>query len=168
MNATSGTSAEAAYDLWFHRPEVMIQFDTVNRSSCNWTATNIQFGGSGGVPVQDWTPRAPSTWSPITSPVTTARASGPGWSAIPASATPSSPRAPAGSTCRRPGGGSSGARRWPGRTSPTRRDRPRHPGGHRPAQRPRPAPGTTSAQTPLLPPTLYIHPLRNIAPAVVC
>jgi DDE superfamily endonuclease len=46
-----------------------------------------------------------------------------------------------------------------------RRDRPRHPGGYRPAQRPCPALdlGTTRAQTPFLPPTLYIHPLRNVA-----
>src|SRR5260370_13860412 len=49
-----------------------------------------------------------------------------------------------------------------------RRDRPRHPGGHRPAQRPRPALdlGTAPAQTPLLPTALYIHPLRNVALAV--
>ena len=47
----------------------------------------------------------------------------------------------------------------------SRRDRPCHPGGHRPAQRPCPAldPGTTRAQTPALPPTLYLHTLRNIA-----
>jgi len=36
---------------------------------------------------------------------------------------------------------------------------------HRPAQRPRPALdlGTAPAQATLLPPTLYIHPLRNVA-----
>src|SRR5262245_27416189 len=46
-----------------------------------------------------------------------------------------------------------------------RRDRPRHPGGHRPAQRPRPAldRATAPAQTALAPPPLSIHPLRNEA-----
>src|SRR6185437_5206081 len=57
-----------------------------------------------------------------------------------------------------PGTGRTGLRR-------PRRDRPRHPGGHRPAQRPRPALdlGTAPAQAPLLPPTFYIHLLRNVA-----
>src|SRR5260221_5253113 len=43
--------------------------------------------------------------SRITSPATTARPPGHGWSILPASATPSSPRAPAGSTCRKAAGG---------------------------------------------------------------
>src|SRR5262249_58800947 len=57
-----------------------------------------------------------------------------------------------------PGAGRAGLRR-------PRRDRLRPPGGHRPAQRPRPALGlgTAPAPTTLLPPTLYIHPLRNVA-----
>src|SRR5699024_8199441 len=57
-----------------------------------------------------------------------------------------------------PGAGRAGLRR-------SRRDRPRHPGGHRPAQRPRPALdlGTTRAQATVLPTALYIHPLRNAA-----
>jgi hypothetical protein len=51
----------------------------------------------------------------------------------------------------------------------SRRDRPCHPGGHRPAQRPCPALdlGTTRAQTPFLPATLYIHSLRNVALATL-
>src|SRR5262249_49063479 len=70
-----------------------------------------------------------------------------------------------------PGAGRAGLRR-------PRRDRLRHPGGHRPAQRPRPSLdlGTAPAQTTLLPPALYIHPLRNVAlapcrtcgPAIPC
>src|SRR5262249_50191610 len=42
----------------------------------------------------------------------------------------------------------------------------RPPGGHRPAQRPRPALGLGDgpAPTTLLPPPLYIHPLRNVTP----
>src|SRR4029077_20681585 len=46
-----------------------------------------------------------------------------------------------------------------------RRDRPCHPGRHRPAQRPRPALdlGTARAKTTVLPQALYIHPLRNVA-----
>jgi hypothetical protein len=57
-----------------------------------------------------------------------------------------------------PGAGRAGIRR-------SLRDRPRHPGSHRPAQRPRPALDlrTTRAQAPLLPSALYIHPLRNVA-----
>jgi hypothetical protein len=55
MNRTSGTSAEAAYDIWLNnwRNEVMIQHDIVNRGTCPVLAT-AEFGGSGGVPVQDW------------------------------------------------------------------------------------------------------------------
>lgn len=55
MNPASGTSAEAAYDIWLNNwnDEVMIQHDIVNRASCPVLAT-ARFGGSGGVPVQDW------------------------------------------------------------------------------------------------------------------
>jgi transposase len=51
-----------------------------------------------------------------------------------------------------------------------RRDRPRHPGRHRPAQRPCPALdlGTAPAQAPLLPPQFCVRPLRNAALTVVC
>jgi hypothetical protein len=60
MNATSGTNAEATYDLWFNNSgvtEVMIQTDySPGRGpSCGtWAATNVQFGGSNGVPVHHW------------------------------------------------------------------------------------------------------------------
>jgi hypothetical protein len=60
MNTTSGTSAEAAYDIWLGQGsssdwsnEVMIQHDIVNRGTCPAAAT-ASFGGSGGVPVQTW------------------------------------------------------------------------------------------------------------------
>ena len=55
MNPTSGTRAEAAYDIWLNkgRNEVMIQHDIVRRGTCPVRAT-AKFGGSGGVPVQDW------------------------------------------------------------------------------------------------------------------
>ena len=55
MNPVSGTSAEAAYDIWLNNwgNEVMIQHDIVNRGTCPVTAT-ATFGGSGGVPVQHW------------------------------------------------------------------------------------------------------------------
>jgi hypothetical protein len=55
MHPTSGTSAEAAYDIWLNdwNNEVMIQHDIVNRGSCHIVAT-ASFGGSGGVPVQNW------------------------------------------------------------------------------------------------------------------
>jgi hypothetical protein len=46
----------------------------------------------------------------------------------PASSTPSFPSGPAGSTCRRAGGGCFAARRWPGRPSPTRARSPWRPG----------------------------------------
>jgi hypothetical protein len=60
MNPTSGTSAEAAYDIWLGQGsssdwsnEVMIQHDIVNRGTCPPSAS-ATFGGSGGVPVQKW------------------------------------------------------------------------------------------------------------------
>jgi hypothetical protein len=55
MHAQSGTSAEAAYDVWLNNwnNEVMIQNDIVNRGSCPTVAT-ADFGGSDGVPVHDW------------------------------------------------------------------------------------------------------------------
>jgi hypothetical protein len=55
MNQASGTSAEAAYDIWLNNwgNEVMIQHDIVNRGTCQAAAT-ATFGGSGGVPVQSW------------------------------------------------------------------------------------------------------------------
>jgi hypothetical protein len=55
MHPASGTSAEAAYDIWLNNwaNEVMIQHDMVNRGTCPVLAT-ASFGGSGGVPVQKW------------------------------------------------------------------------------------------------------------------
>ena len=55
MNAVSGTSAGAAYDIWLNnwQNEVMIQHDDVNRGTCPALAT-VAFGGSGGVPTQSW------------------------------------------------------------------------------------------------------------------
>jgi hypothetical protein len=54
MNANSGTSAWATYDLWFNNwsNEVMIQHDFANNGPCTFSAT-ATFGGSGGVPVQN-------------------------------------------------------------------------------------------------------------------
>jgi len=59
--ARAGTNAEASYDIWFDNTgtidEVMIQNDySPGRSpSCGtWTATNVRFGGSDGVPVHPW------------------------------------------------------------------------------------------------------------------
>jgi hypothetical protein len=60
MNATSATSAWAAYDIWL-RPsskpkateEVMIQHDFANNGACTAEAS-ATFGGSAGVPVQKW------------------------------------------------------------------------------------------------------------------
>jgi hypothetical protein len=75
------------------------------------------------------------------------------------------PRAPAGSTCKRAGGGSSGARRWPGSPSPTPTRSPTPPRSPPPSSTPRPALdlGTAPAQATLLPPALCVHPLRNLA-----
>jgi hypothetical protein len=61
MNATAGTSAWAAYDIWLGRDgcsncaghEVMIQHDFANNGACGTRAT-AAFGGAGGVPVQNW------------------------------------------------------------------------------------------------------------------
>jgi len=60
MNPGSGTSAEAAYDIWLGQGngsdwnnEVMIQHDIVNRGTCPVSASAV-FGGSGGVPVRTW------------------------------------------------------------------------------------------------------------------
>jgi hypothetical protein len=55
MNATAGTIADAAYDLWFNNwnNEVMIQNNLVNLGPCTFVATQ-SFGGSDGVPVQTW------------------------------------------------------------------------------------------------------------------
>jgi hypothetical protein len=63
MNATRGTSAWAAYDIWLgpnncspaqcDEQEVMIQHDFAHNGACPTLAT-ADFGGSGGVPVQTW------------------------------------------------------------------------------------------------------------------
>jgi hypothetical protein len=60
MNATSATSAWAAYDIWLGPSsatspsnEVMIQTDFANNGACTAEAS-ASFGGSGGVPVQKW------------------------------------------------------------------------------------------------------------------
>jgi hypothetical protein len=57
MNATSATNGEAGYDMWLNNwaNEVMIQHD--NRGSqgdCGPVLATVTFGGSGGVPVQNW------------------------------------------------------------------------------------------------------------------
>ena len=55
MNPASGTSAWAAYDIWLNNwgNEVMIQHDFAHNGPCPAVAT-ATFGGSGGVPVQQW------------------------------------------------------------------------------------------------------------------
>ena len=60
MNATTGTSAWAAYDIWLGQGtssstshEVMIQHDFSNNGACGALAT-ATFGGADGVPVQKW------------------------------------------------------------------------------------------------------------------
>jgi hypothetical protein len=64
MNAVSGTSAEAAYDMWLgqssstnYADEVMIWNDQANRGTCGGATVKAHatFGGSGGVPRQNWT-----------------------------------------------------------------------------------------------------------------
>ena len=56
MHATSATSAWAAYDIWLNswNNEVMIQNDFVNRGACPDNRATATFGGSGGVPRQQW------------------------------------------------------------------------------------------------------------------
>ncbi|MGH7436631.1 MAG: GH12 family glycosyl hydrolase domain-containing protein [Polyangiaceae bacterium] len=57
MNSTSGTSAEAAYDIWLNdwNNEVMIQHDMYNRGGpCGPVLHTVSFGGTGGVPQQSW------------------------------------------------------------------------------------------------------------------
>jgi hypothetical protein len=64
MGAASGTSAEAAYDIWLgqnsstnYADEVMIWNDQVNRGTCGGASVEAHagFGGSNGVPQQNWT-----------------------------------------------------------------------------------------------------------------
>ena len=64
MHATSGTSAEAAYDIWLgqssstnYANEVMIWHDQVNRGTCGGASVeaHADFGSSHGVPRQNWT-----------------------------------------------------------------------------------------------------------------
>ena len=64
MHAASGTSAEAAYDIWLgqssstnYANEVMIWHDQVNRGTCGGASVeaHADFGGSHGVPRQNWT-----------------------------------------------------------------------------------------------------------------
>jgi len=55
MDATGGTSAWAAYDIWLNdgANEVMIQHDFADNGACTAVAT-ATFGGSNGVPAQEW------------------------------------------------------------------------------------------------------------------
>ena len=64
MGAASGTSAEAGYDIWLgqnsstnYADEVMIWNDQVNRGTCGGATVKAtaNFGGSNGVPQQNWT-----------------------------------------------------------------------------------------------------------------
>ena len=63
MNVTSGTSAEAAFDIWVgnnssnYANEVMIWHDQANRGTCGGATVvaHADFGGSNGVPRQNWT-----------------------------------------------------------------------------------------------------------------
>jgi hypothetical protein len=64
MHATRGTSAEAAYDMWLgqssstnYADEVMIWNDQANRGTCGGATVKAHatFGGSKGVPRQNWT-----------------------------------------------------------------------------------------------------------------
>jgi hypothetical protein len=56
----AGTQAHAMFDLWFNNwaYEVMVQYDFSNDGACqgSWpeVKTNLTFGGSNGVPVQQW------------------------------------------------------------------------------------------------------------------
>jgi hypothetical protein len=55
MNATSATSAWAAYDIWLNNwtNEIMIQHDVAGGGPCPTRAT-ATFGGQHGVPVRTW------------------------------------------------------------------------------------------------------------------
>jgi hypothetical protein len=64
MNTVSSTDAEAAYDIWLgqntstnYANEVMIWNDQANRGTCGGATVkaNATFGGSNGVPEQNWT-----------------------------------------------------------------------------------------------------------------
>ena len=64
MGGGSGTSAEAAYDIWLgqnsstnYANEVMIWNDQANRGTCGGATVKAKasFGGSRGVPQQNWT-----------------------------------------------------------------------------------------------------------------
>jgi hypothetical protein len=64
MDVSGGTSAEAAYDIWLgqssssnYANEVMIWNDQANRGTCGGATVeaNAYFGGSNGVPRQNWT-----------------------------------------------------------------------------------------------------------------
>jgi hypothetical protein len=64
MPAAAGLSAEAAYDMWLgqsgssnYADEVMIWNDQVNRGTCGGASVQAtaSFGGSNGVPRQNWT-----------------------------------------------------------------------------------------------------------------
>jgi hypothetical protein len=64
MGGGSGTSAEAAYDIWLgqnsstnYANEVMIWNDQANRGTCGGATVKAKasFGGSRGVPRQNWT-----------------------------------------------------------------------------------------------------------------
>jgi hypothetical protein len=64
MDPTGGTSAEAAYDIWMgqssatdYADEIMIWNDQANRGTCGGATVeaNAYFGGSNGVPRQNWT-----------------------------------------------------------------------------------------------------------------
>jgi hypothetical protein len=112
-------------------------------------------------------PTRPASWrsSPTTSPAIPASPPERGWRSTRASARCSSRSAPAGSTCRRPGGGCSAGPPLPGRASPARGDHPRHPGHDLPTQRPCPplglGPSTTLTTLPATRP--HLPNLRNVA-----
>jgi len=57
MNPKTGTSAEAAYDIWLNdwHNEVMIQHDMFDRGGpCGPVLATVSFGGNGGVAPHDW------------------------------------------------------------------------------------------------------------------
>jgi hypothetical protein len=59
-SASTGVVSDIGYDMWFNNwaSEIMIQHQNINTDVCtDWTtviATNVQFGGSNGVPTQTW------------------------------------------------------------------------------------------------------------------